>query len=69
MWLLFFNCVVPVCVLSLSHVAVGFSALSYDVESGSKIMPCNKIDRPLVVYRFLGNVMTAITMLRTTTKL
>ena len=26
---------------------------------------CNKIDKPLVVYRFLGNVMTAITTLRT----
>ena len=27
-------------------------ALSYDVASGSEIMPCNKIDKPLVVYRF-----------------
>ena len=23
-------------------------------------MPCNKIDKPLVVYRFTGNVMTSI---------
>ena len=23
-------------------------------------MPCNKIDKPLVVYRFSGNVMTSI---------
>ena len=38
--------------------------LSYDVASGSKITPCNKIDRPLVVYRFTGNVMTSITTLR-----
>ena len=27
-------------------------ALSYDVASGSEITPCNKIDKPLVVYRF-----------------
>ena len=26
--------------------------LSYDVASESEIMPCNKIDKPLVVYRF-----------------
>ena len=34
-------------------------------QSASEIMPCNKIDKPLVVYRFLGNVMTSITTLRT----
>ena len=39
--------------------------LSYDVTSGSEITPCNKIDKPLVVYRFTGNVMTSITTLRT----
>ena len=39
--------------------------LSYDVASGSEIMPCNKIDKPLVVYRLTGNVMTSITTLRT----
>ena len=38
--------------------------LSYDVASGSKITPCNKIDKPLVVYRFTGNVMTSIITLR-----
>ena len=27
-------------------------------------MPCNKIDKQLVVYRCLGNVMTSIIMLR-----
>ena len=32
--------------------------LSYDVASGSKITPCIKIDKPPVVYRFWGNVMT-----------
>ena len=39
--------------------------LSYDVASGSEITPCNKIDKPLVVYRFTGNVMTSIITLRT----
>ena len=39
--------------------------LSYDVASGSEITPCNKIDKPLVVHRFTGNVMTSITTLRT----
>ena len=34
--------------------------LSYDVTSGSEITPCNKICKPLVVYRFTGNVMTSI---------
>ena len=38
---------------------------SYDTASGSEITPCNKIDKPLVVYRLTGNVMTPITMLRT----
>ena len=38
---------------------------SYDFTSGSKIAPCNKIDKPLVVYRFSGNVMTSITTLLT----
>ena len=39
--------------------------LSYDVASLSEITPCNKIDKPLVVYRFSGNVMASITSLRT----
>ena len=39
--------------------------LSYDVVSGSEITPCNKICKPLVVYRFTGNVMTSITTLLT----
>ena len=39
--------------------------LSHDVASGSEITPCNKICKPLVVYRFTGNVMTSITTLRT----
>ena len=28
--------------------------LSYDVASGSEKTPCNKICKPLVVYRFTG---------------
>ena len=39
--------------------------LSYDVASGCEITPCNKICKPLVVYRFTGNVITSITTLRT----
>ena len=29
-----------------------YACLSYDFASGSEITPCNKIDKPLVVYRF-----------------
>ena len=43
----------------------GISFLSYDVASGSETMPSNKIDKPLVVYGFTGNIMTSITTLRT----
>ena len=31
--------------------------LSYDVASESEILPCIKIDKPLVVYRFSRKVM------------
>ena len=41
-----------------------YQLLSYDVASGSEITPCNKMCKPLVVYRFTGNVMTSITTLR-----
>ena len=34
--------------------------LSHDVTPGSDITLCNKIDKPLVVYRFSGNLMTSI---------
>ena len=43
----------------------GKNDLSYDIASGSEITPCNKICKPLVGYRFSGNVMTSITTLRT----
>ena len=32
--------------------------LQYNEVSGSVITPCNKIDKPLMVYRFTGNVMS-----------
>ena len=38
--------------------------LSHDVAPRSDIKLCNKIDKPLVVYRFLGNAMTSIITLR-----
>ena len=43
---------------------VWYLILSYDVASESEITPCNKIDKPLVVYRFTGNVITSKTTLR-----
>ena len=39
--------------------------LSYDVVPESEITRCNKIDKPLVVYKFTGKVMAYITMLHT----
>ena len=47
-----------------SYFAAQLLILSHDVASGSDITPCIKIDKPLVVYRFSGNVMTSITTLR-----
>ena len=44
---------------------VVYYILSHDVASGSEITPSNKIDKPLVVYRFSGNVMASITTLHT----
>ena len=38
--------------------------ISYDVVSGSEITLCNKNYKPLVAYRFSGNVMTSISTLR-----
>ena len=32
--------------------------LKYIYHNDVEITPCNKIDKPLVVYRFSGNVMT-----------
>ena len=41
-----------------------YTILSHDIASVNEIMPCNKIHKPLVVFRFSGNVMTSITMFR-----
>ena len=51
--------------INIILLQLGYCPLSYDVASESEITPCNKIDKPLVVYRFTGNVMTSITTLRT----
>ena len=56
---------VIVVVLDHTHYIVGKICLSYDAASGSEITPCNKIDKPQEVYRFLGNVMTPIATLCT----
>ena len=50
--------------LSRISALVTSIALSYVVASVSEITQCNKIDKPLVLYRFLGNVMTSTTTLR-----
>ena len=49
----------------IKNVHMCYIYLSYDVAPGSEITPCNKICKPLVVYRFTGNFMTSITTLRT----
>ena len=51
--------------INRSGEIIQYTKLLYDVAAGSEITPCNKIDKPLVLYRFTGNVMTSITMLRT----
>ena len=56
---------VPVYKFINGNKGVLYYNVSYDVASGSKITPCNKIDKPLVVYRFRGNIMTSITKLST----
>ena len=34
-----------------------YKYVSYDVASGSEITPCNKIDKPLMVYRYLREML------------
>ena len=50
---------------TLYEVKLRKHILSYDVAYRSEITPCNKLDKPLLVYRFSGSVMTSITTLRT----
>ena len=47
------------------YIVAAYACLSYDVASGSEITPCNKINKPLVAYRFTGNIMTSVTTLDT----
>ena len=54
--------------LKRSQIIQFYVLLSYDVASGNEITPCNKIDKPLVVYRFTGNVMTSKTTLHEISK-
>ena len=42
----------------------GLFSLSHVVASVSDITPCNKIDKPLEVYRFVRNIMTSIITLQ-----
>ena len=51
--------------IDVTYLVIVYFILSYEVASGSEITPCTKIDKPLEVYRFSGNVMTSITTLRT----
>ena len=51
--------------ICIDIVLSNYDNLSYDVASRSEITPYNKIDKPLVIYRFTGNVMTYIKTLRT----
>ena len=55
--------------LHRSFFGLVYRKLSYGVVSGSEIPPCNKIDKPLVVYRFTGNLVTSITTLRRNDKI
>ena len=70
-WPLCSNTAVGVPCLQVSfYIATQFNCagtlkLSYDVASVTEISPCNKMDKPLVVYRFSGNAMTSVTTLRT----
>ena len=38
------------------YLSMNECLLSYDVTSGSEITLCNKMDKPLVVNQFTGNV-------------
>ena len=58
----------PLCVSVYMCIVVTLTylyySLSHEVASGSDITLCNKICKPLVVYRFTGNVMLSIITLR-----
>ena len=58
---LFLSCFHTTIYVAYMYTVIAY--LSYDVTFGSEITPCNKMDKPLVVYRFTGNVMKSITTL------
>ena len=49
---LLYNISSGICLLSKFDTILNLFYLSQDVASENDIMPCNKIDKPLVVYRF-----------------
>ena len=64
----FIRCQSGICCLVLARntgSCIYCQLLSHDIASGSDKTLCNKICKPLVVYRFTGNVMTSITTLHT----
>ena len=50
--------IVLYCIVN-NKIIVLYCIVLYSVASGSEITPCNKIDKPLVVYRFSAKVMIA----------
>ena len=59
-----------ICTWILVHLTMGSTAIckndfNHEFESESEITPCNKINKPVLVYRFTGNVMKSIKTLRT----
>ena len=48
--------------MQLPANCIGKFKFSYDIASEIEIMPCNKIYKPLVLYRFLGNNKVAYVM-------
>ena len=49
-------------------IKINFTSLNlhlFDDASESEFTPCNKINEPLAVYRFTGNIMTSRTALHT----
>ena len=47
--------------ITLNHVIIIYH--NYDIASVSEMTPCSKIDKPLVVYRFSGNLMSSKTII------
>ena len=52
-------------ILDLYHTLSSVFVYHTTLSLGVKMTPCNKTDKPLVIYRFSGNIITSITTLRT----